>query len=29
MTDDDLDAEFWLWWNSLTDYDRMMLEGVE
>jgi len=24
-SDDDMDAEFWAWWNSLTDYDREML----
>ena len=27
-SDEDLDAEFWAWWDSLTDYDREMLRGV-
>ena len=26
--DEDLDAEFWLWWKSLTPYDQEMLKGV-
>lgn len=25
---DDLDAEFWEWWNSLSEYDQEMLKGV-
>lgn len=26
--DKDLDAEFWAWWNTLTDYEKEMERGV-
>jgi len=26
-SDEETDAEFWAWWNSLTDYDKEMVKG--
>jgi len=28
MSDEEMDAEFWAWWDTLTDYDKEALRGV-
>lgn len=27
-SDEELDREFWIWWDSLTDYEQVLVIGV-